>query len=123
MEEELKEIREIALNNAKKLEEHTKRIDINFEKATNNSIALDILKEFKEEIKQLHTEKEKSHSIARLSVIGLIIVICLWAVTIGGLIYVLKDVGRTEETIEIDGVEQIDNSHIKIGDDIWEKSE
>ena len=34
-----------------------------------------------------------------------------------------SDVGTTTATIEIDGVEQLDNSHIKIGDDIWERLE
>lgn len=38
------------------------------------------------------------------------------------LIYVKSDTGVIKQTIEVDGVEQIDNSHIKIGDDIWEKS-
>ena len=39
------------------------------------------------------------------------------------LIYIKHDTAVSEETIEIDDVETIDNSHIKIGDDIWEKSE
>lgn len=40
------------------------------------------------------------------------------------LIYVLNDIGSyDEQTIDIENVETIDNSHIKIGDDIWEKSE
>ena len=48
----------------------------------------------------------------------------MWFATIGYLVYVLNDIGTVEEsTIDIDGVETIDNSHIKIGDDVWEKSE
>jgi hypothetical protein len=36
----------------------------------------------------------------------------------------LNDFGVSTETdtIDIDNVEAIDNSHIKIGDDVWEKS-
>ena len=37
-------------------------------------------------------------------------------------IYLLNDTGTTTQTIDIDDVENIDSSHIKIGDDIWEKS-
>lgn len=38
-------------------------------------------------------------------------------------IYTINDIGINEEnSIEIQDVETIDNSHIKIGDDIWEKS-
>lgn len=40
-------------------------------------------------------------------------------------IYLLNDIGTVEDndTIDIQDVESIDNSHIKIGDDIWEKSQ
>ena len=48
----------------------------------------------------------------------------MWCVTVVYLVYVLNDVGNySEDTIDIQGVETIDNSHIKIGDDIWEKSQ
>ena len=54
----------------------------------------------------------------------------MWSITFLALvcllIYTIKlqsDIGSTTETIEIDGVETIDNSHIKIGDDIWERLE
>lgn len=41
---------------------------------------------------------------------------------VGYVIYLLNDVGETTQSIEIDDFERIDNSHIKIGDDVWEKS-
>ena len=44
---------------------------------------------------------------------------------IGALVYIVylhKDIGTTTETIEVQDVETIDNSHIKIGDDEWVKS-
>ena len=59
---------------------------------------------------------------ARMFVIMLVI-LGMWFLTIGYLVYVLNDIGSTEESIEIQDVENIDNSHIKIGDDIWEKLE
>lgn len=78
MEEELKEIKEIALNNSKELKEHAKRIDTNFERIQNNSMALEILKEYKEEIKQLHVEKERQHDIIRkLYRVILLLITCI----------------------------------------------
>jgi len=53
--------------------------------------------------------------------ISLIIILSMWFATIGYLVYILNDIG-TYDSIEIEDVENIDNSHIKIGDDIWEKS-
>ena len=53
----------------------------------------------------------------------LLIVLFMWFLTIGYLVYVLNDTGTiNDDTIEVQGVQSIDNSHIKIGDDIWEKS-
>lgn len=53
----------------------------------------------------------------------------MWIITFIALIgvscytvYLLNDIGTTTDSIEIEDVENIDNSHIKIGDDIWEKS-
>ena len=53
----------------------------------------------------------------------------IWVVTfiafiglLGYTIWLLNDIGSVEDTIEIEDVEEIDNSHIKIGDDVWEKS-
>jgi len=61
IEQELKEIKELALNNSKDIKENRTDITRNFEGVKNNSIALEILKEYKEEIKQLHNEKERQH--------------------------------------------------------------
>jgi hypothetical protein len=54
----------------------------------------------------------------------------MWIVTfiafiglLGYTIWLLNDIGTNEDTIDIQDVETIDNSHIKIGDDTWEKSE
>ena len=66
--------------------------------------------------------EDEENQVKRLTFmwgITFIALICL-------LIYTIKlqsDIGSTTETIEIDGVETIDNSHIKIGDDVWERLE
>lgn len=78
MEEELKEIKEIALKNEKAIQDNKVDIRTNFEKIQNNSIALEILKEYKEEIKQLHNEKERQHdTIKKLFRIIIMLIICI----------------------------------------------
>lgn len=54
----------------------------------------------------------------------ILVILGMWFATIGYLVYLLNDIGVIEDsdTIEIQDVETIDNSHIKIGDDVWEKS-
>lgn len=52
-----------------------------------------------------------------------LVILVMWFLTIGYLVYVLNDIGTVESTLDINDVENIDNSHIKIGDDIWEKSQ
>lgn len=102
--------------NAKRLDTHLEEIkkngtniSNNHKKIQQNSYALDILKDYKAGSKRMF--------------IALMTVLFMWFATIGYLVYVLNDIGTVEEsTIDIDGVETIDNSHIKIGDDIWEKS-
>ena len=71
------------------------------------SFAYDILKDYKK------TNK-------RLFVIWIITFIALIGVTCYT-VYLLNDTVTSTDTIEIEDVESIDNSHIKIGDDLWEK--
>lgn len=93
----------------KQLDENTKKIVNNMNQIHQNSGALEILKDFKGDNKRMF--------------IILIIVLFMWFFTIGYLVYTLNDIGSyDDDIIEIDGVETIDNSHIKIGDDIWERS-
>lgn len=92
----------------RQLDENTKKIVNNVNKIRENSGALEILKDFKGDNKRLF--------------IILIIVLFMWFLTIGYLVYVLNDM-TSYENIDIQDVETIDNSHIKIGDDLWEKSE
>lgn len=73
------------------------------------SFALDLLRDYKKQNKR--------------QFIVILVILTMWFVTIGYLVYVLNDIGTVDESsIDIEDVENIDNSHIKIGDDIWEKS-
>ena len=54
--------------------------------------------------------------------IALILVIIAFASYIVYDKYKTDDTATTTETLEIQDVQSIDNSHIKIGNDIWEKS-
>jgi len=65
--------------------------------------------------------QEKIEVIERQFII-ILVILCMWFITGCYLVYILNDVGTSEETIDIQDVENIDNSHIKIGDEIWEKS-
>lgn len=80
----------------------------NFE---NQSFAMDLLKDYKKQNKR--------------QFIVILVILTMWFCTIGYLVYLLNDIGTVEDsdTIDIQDVENIDNSHIKIGDDVWEKSE
>lgn len=83
------------------------------------------LNELKEHSLAMEILREQKKSNKRLFA-ALIVVLCMWFVTIGYLVYVLNDISSVEtdtDVIEIEEVESIDNTHIKIGDDIWEKSQ
>lgn len=81
------------------------------------------LNELKEHSFAMEILREQKKSNKRLF-IALIVVLCMWFVTIGYLVYVLNDIGKyDEQTIDIEDVEVIDNSHIKIGDDVYQVGE
>ena len=72
------------------------------------SFAYELLKDFKKQNKR--------------QFIIILVILTMWFATIGYLVYILNDIGSTEETIDIEDVQNIDNSHIRIGDELWEKS-
>jgi hypothetical protein len=80
------------------------------EEIQEHSFAMELLKDQK--------KQNKRQFIIILVILGMFT--CL----LGYTIYLLNDFGVSTETdtIDIDNVEAIDNSHIKIGDDVWEKS-
>lgn len=105
LEEAIKKIEE----NAKKSEENALKIENNLEKIKENSGAIAVL----------HTIKTYNNRFFFMW----IVTFCAFLGLLTYTIYIINDTGISEESsIEIQDVETIDNSHIKIGDDIWEKS-
>ena len=78
------------------------------QKVEETSLAFDLLKDYKKQNKR--------------QFIIILVILCMWFITGCYLVYIINDIGTTESTIDIDDVESVDNSHIKIGDDVWEKS-
>ena len=91
----------------------------------------------REEVLEMKKEVEEiqEHSFAmellkdqkkqnRRQFIIILVILGMFTCLLGYTIYLLNDLGVSTETdtIDIDNVETIDNSHIKIGDDVWEKS-
>lgn len=99
---EIDEIKEIAERNYNLIAENTKKINNNLERINQNSYALEILKDYKKENKRMF--------------IILIIVLCMWFLTIGYLVYVLNDVGTIQTTQEISDVESIGGNVVNNGD-------
>lgn len=95
------------------IEENIEKLEKKVEK---QSFAMELLEFSKEQNR--HLEK-----INKRLIIVLIIILVMWFATIGYLVYILNDVGTVNDSIDIQDVESIDNSHVKIGDDIWEKSQ
>lgn len=95
------------------IEENIEKLEKKVEK---QSLAMQLLEYSKEQNRQLE-------KINKRLIIVLIIILVLWFATIGYLVYILNDVGTVNDSIDIQDVESIDNSHVKIGDDIWEKSQ
>ena len=78
--------------------------------------------EIKEESFAMELIKGCKQTNKRLFTI-IIVILGMWFATIGYLVWLLNDIQQIDNDIEIQDVEQIDNSHIKIGDDIWELSD
>ena len=86
--------------------------------------------EMKKEVKEIQehsfaTEllKDQKKQNKRQFII-ILVILGMFTALLSYTIYLLNDFGVSTETdtIDIDNVETIDNSHIKIGDDVWEKS-
>lgn len=93
----------------KKIQKNANKIEDNANRIQQNTGALEILKTFK-------ADTNKFFTMWIMTFFALLIMI-------GYTIYLLNDTGVIDEkTIDIEDVETIDNSHIKIGDDVWEKS-
>ncbi len=86
--------------------------------------------EMKKEVKEIQEHsfamellKDQKKQNKRMFII-ILVILGMFTCLLGYTIYLLNDFGVSTETdtIDIDNVETIDNSHIKIGDDVWEKS-
>lgn len=95
------------LENLERIENNSNKIDGNAQKIQQNSYALDILRDY----------KNGNHRLF----IALIVVIIMWFLTMGYLVYVLNDI-EYEEIItetneqEITDIDSIQNSYIINGD-------
>ena len=95
------------------------RIDDLEKKANKQSVAMELLETLKQQNKEQCKQLKSNFNISMI--LNFVLVILL-VISVGYIIYLKNDTSIVEtSSIEIEGVEQIDNSHIKIGDDIWEK--
>lgn len=86
----------------RQLDENTKKIVSNMNQIHQNSGALEILKDFKGDNRRMF--------------IILIIVLFMWFLTIGYLVYVLNDIGTIETTQELNDIDNINGSVVNRGD-------
>ena len=84
--------------------------------------------EMKKEVKEIQEQsfamellKDQKRQNKRQFII-ILVILGMFTCLLGYTIWLLNDIGTTTDTIDIDNVETVDNSHIKIGDDVWEKS-
>ena len=100
------------------IREDVEKVQKKVEKIQKQSFAMEMMEFQKEQNSDL---RRNGTRLFIMWLITFIVLVCVSIYTI----YLLKDISKAtdENVIEIDGVEKIDNSHIKIGDDIWEKSE
>ena len=68
---------------------------------------------------ELLTDQKKQN---KRQFIIILVILGMFTCLLGYTIWLLNDIGTTTDTIDIDNVETVDNSHIKIGEDVWEKS-
>lgn len=84
------------------------------------SFAMEMLTYAKQQNTQLEESNKRMFRIWLVTFIGL--TLCL----IASVVYIIllqNDIGKTTKEIDIEDVEVIDNSHIKIGDDIYDVGE
>lgn len=91
------------------IQEDIEKVENKMKELETKSFAKELLDDYKKANKRLF--------------IIILVILPMWFATIGYLVYILNDIGKSTDTIDMQDVESIDNSHIKIGDDIWEKSQ
>lgn len=93
---------ETIISNMNKLHSHEEKINNNAEKIQQNSFALDILKDIQKDSDNLAISNKRFYKL-------LIIVVILWFITIGYLVYVLNDIGTIEEITNQNVVQETEN--------------
>ena len=86
--------------------------------------------EMKKEVEEIQEESfamellKDARKTNKRQFIVILVILGMFTCLLGYTIWLLTDIGVSTETdtIDIDNVDAIDNSHIKIGDDVWEKS-
>lgn len=93
------------------IKEDIEKIENKMNKIEEESFAMELIRGCKQTNKRLF--------------IIIIVILSMWFLTIGYLVYLLNDIQtvQDDDSISIEDVQSIDNSHIKIGDDVWEKSQ
>jgi len=83
--------------------------------------------EMKKEVKEIQEESFATQILHdykmqnKRQFIVILVILGMFTCLLGYTIWLLNDIGTTTQSIDIEDVENIDNSHIKIGDDVWEK--
>ena len=88
----------------------------------------EVLTEIKKEVQEVQEHsfamellKDQKKQNKRQFII-ILVILGMFTCLLGYTIWLLNDIGTTTDTIDIDNVETVNNTHIKIGDDVWEKS-
>ena len=124
MEEELREIKELALNNAKAIEEHNskfeeqnqriidnfKKIQANIDKIDNNSQKID---EQNVVMDLIHTSEANGKRMYKILIIVIIAFILVLGTTIAGFLYYINTTGYEEVT---ETAETTDGGNACVGD-------
>ena len=95
------------------LEKDVEKIENKVEKT---SFAMEMLEYSKTQNEQLVNNFHKMVAVCVITFKGLLL-------AVGYIILLLNDIEKTTKEIDIEDVEVIDNSHIKIGDDIYQVGE
>ena len=90
--------------------EEIENIKHQVEEIQEESLALELIKDYKKQSKR--------------QFIIILVILGMFTCLLGYTLWLMNDIGVSTETdtIDIGNVETIDNSHIKIGDELWEKS-
>lgn len=109
LEKKLDDNVELIINNMNRLHSHEELINTNANKIQENSYALEILRDIKQDNVNLSITNKRFF-------ITLIVILIMWVATIGYLIYTLNDIGTIETTQEINAVDTINGNVVNNGD-------